>query len=54
LLPTPLEPNADDTPGQHLQTNPPIHVKDANGLFTSDELTSVQDAVDVVAEPCGG
>jgi hypothetical protein len=32
---------ADDTPGQLSQTNPPIHVNDPNGLFTSDELTRV-------------
>jgi len=37
-----------------LQTNPLIHVNDPNGLFTSDELTRVHDAVDAVVEPCGG
>jgi hypothetical protein len=50
-LPTRLEPNADDTPSQLLHSNPLIHVNDPNGLFTSDELTRVHDAV---VGPCGG
>jgi hypothetical protein len=39
-------PNADDTPRQLLPSNPLIHVNEPNGLFTSDELTRVRDAVD--------
>ena len=45
--------NADNTPGRLLQSNPLIHVNDINGLFTSDELTRVHDAVDAAVEPCG-
>jgi hypothetical protein len=36
-----------------LQSNPLIHVTDPDGLFTSDELTRVHDAVHAVVEPCG-
>ena len=38
-------------PGLLLQSNPLIRVNDPNGLFTSDELTRVHDAV---VELCGG
>jgi hypothetical protein len=51
-LPARRGPNADDTPGQALQSIPLIHVNDPNGLFTSDELTRVHDAVYTVVEPC--
>jgi len=36
-----------------LQINPLIPVQDPNGLFTSDELIPVRDAVDGVVEPRG-
>ena len=43
--------NADDTWGQFLKRDPLIQDCDPNGLFTSEELTRVRDAVDAVVEP---
>jgi len=39
---------ANDTPGQLLQSNSLLHVNDPNGLFMSDEVTRVHDAVSAV------
>jgi hypothetical protein len=36
-----------------LQSYPLIHVNDPTGLFTSDDLTRVDDAVAAVVEPWG-